>query len=120
MHALTRCVRVSLLDPANDPLPALSPCRPVSSSCPHARFEYILGTHLYFSANTAAASAGGGAGGAGGAPQTSAQGAAPDVLGSARGGAGVAGGAIVGGGYAYYGKASKKLVFRPVVLNPKS
>ena len=94
---------------------------PVSSSCSRARFEYILGTHLYFSANTAAASAGGGAGGAGGAPQTSAQGAALDnMLGGVRGGAGAAGGANVGGGYAYYGKASKKLVFRPVVLNLKS
>ena len=58
----------------------------VSLSC---RFEYVIGTHLFFSPN-----------------------ASP--VGTAGSGArGVA-------GYSYHGKASKKIVFRPVVLTAKT
>ena len=93
------------------------------------RFEYIIGTHLFFRPNTGNTHAEGYAGaarvpsggmlpGGGGFLAENEEGGGGGIHGD---GGGIRSG--VGGSYShcynYFGKATKKIVFRPVVLNPK-
>ena len=98
--------------------PSAHACLPAATRSLFDRFEYIIGTHLFFSPTVASVRGSAGAAAAGDRGQLDSGEALPASAEAASGEqSGVHGEA--GTSYSFYGKASKKLVFRPVVLNPK-
>ena len=81
------------------------------------RFEYVIGTHLFFRPTAAS---GVGSGGASVEGSSEALPAGVDARDMEPSGEAETEGNLGGlSQYGFYGKASKKLVFRPVVLKPK-
>ena len=93
-----------------------APGLPAIATNETGRFEYVLGTHLFFSPGATPTLGGIGGAAEGGAAPGGGDGG-PDAGANQMGDA--AGGGNGVGRYTYFGKASKRIVFRPVLLNPK-